>query len=69
MKSNRGGEYYGIYDETGWNPGPFAKFLLECDIDARYKMSGIPQQNGIVEKRNHTLLDMVRCMLSNSSLP
>ncbi|RVW61976.1 hypothetical protein CK203_063927 [Vitis vinifera] len=36
MKSDRGGEYFGRYDETGWNPGPFAKFLLECDIDAKY---------------------------------
>ena len=32
-------------------------------------MSGTPQQNGIAERRNHTLLDMVRWMLFNSSLP
>ena len=32
-------------------------------------MLDTPQQNGIVERRNHTLLDMVRCMLINSSLP
>ena len=69
VKSDRGGEYYGRYDETGQNHGPFAKFLLECRIDARYTMSGTSQQNGVAERRNHTLLDMVRCMLSNSSLP
>ncbi|KAJ9679813.1 hypothetical protein PVL29_021660 [Vitis rotundifolia] len=69
VKSDRGGEYYGRYDETGRNPGPFAKFLLECGIDARYTMPGTPQQNGVAERRNRTLLDMVRCMLSNSSLP
>ena len=69
MKSDRGGEYYGRYDETGQNHGPFAKFLLECRIDARYTMSGTSQQNGVAERRNRTLLDMVRCMLSNSSLP
>ncbi|RVW73223.1 Retrovirus-related Pol polyprotein from transposon TNT 1-94 [Vitis vinifera] len=69
VKSDRGGEYYGRYDETGRNPGPFAKFLLECGIDARYTLPGTPQQNGVVERRNRTLLDMVRCMLSNSSLP
>ncbi|RVW59023.1 Retrovirus-related Pol polyprotein from transposon TNT 1-94 [Vitis vinifera] len=34
VKSDRGGEYYGRYDETGRNPGPFAKFLLKCGIDA-----------------------------------
>ncbi|WJZ84020.1 hypothetical protein VitviT2T_003651 [Vitis vinifera] len=35
VKSDRGGEYYGRYDETGRNLGSFAKFLLECGIDAR----------------------------------
>ena len=69
IKSNRGGDYYGRYDETGRNPGPFTKFLLECGIDARYTMLDTPQQNGVAERRNHTLLDMVRCMLSNSFLP
>ena len=32
-------------------------------------MHGTPQQNGIAKRRNCTLLDMVRCMLVNSSLP
>ena len=32
-------------------------------------MLGTPQQNGITERRNRTLLDMVRCMLVSSSLP
>ena len=27
VHSNKGGEYYGRYDETGRNPGPFAKYL------------------------------------------
>ena len=31
-------------------------------------MFGTPQQNGIAKRRNHTLLNMVRCMLLNSSL-
>ncbi|KAL6333654.1 hypothetical protein AAG906_028839 [Vitis piasezkii] len=69
VKSDRGGEYYGRYDEIGRNPRPFLKFLLECGIDARYTMSGTSQHNGVAQKRNRTLLDMVRCMLSKSSLP
>ena len=69
VHSDIGGEYYGRYDETGCNPGPFAKYLQECGIDTRYTMSSTPQQNGIVERRNRTLLDMVQCMLVNSSLP
>ena len=37
--------------------------------DARYTMPDTPQQNGVAKRRNLTLLDMVRCMLSNFSLP
>ena len=44
------------------------RYLQECGIDVQYTMSGSPQQNGIVERRNLTLLDMVQCMLVNSSL-
>ncbi|RVX03448.1 Retrovirus-related Pol polyprotein from transposon TNT 1-94 [Vitis vinifera] len=43
VKSDKSGEYYGRYDETGRNLGPFAKFLLECGIDARYSMPDTPQ--------------------------
>ena len=32
-------------------------------------MPGEPQQNGVAERRNRTLMDMVRSMLSHSSLP
>ena len=31
-------------------------------------MYGTPQHSGIAERRNRTLLDMVQCMLVNSSL-
>jgi len=31
-------------------------------------MSGIPQQNGVSERRNKTLMDMVRRILSNLTL-
>ena len=31
---DRGGEYYGRYDETRCNIRPFAMYLQECDIDA-----------------------------------
>ena len=69
VHSDRGDEYYGRYDETGRNPRPFVRYCHECGIDAQYTMPGAPQQNGIAEMRNHMLLDMVRCMLVNSSLP
>ena len=67
VMSNWGGKYYGRYDETGRNPRPVATFLSKCGIDTRYTMSSTPQQNGVVKRRNCTLLDMVHYMLSNSS--
>uniref|UniRef100_A0A2N9J7I7 Integrase catalytic domain-containing protein n=1 Tax=Fagus sylvatica TaxID=28930 RepID=A0A2N9J7I7_FAGSY len=48
---------------------PFAKFLQEHGIVAQYTMPGSPDQNGVAERRNRTLLDMVRSMLSSSNLP
>ena len=32
IRSNRGGEFYGRYDETRRNPGPFTIYLHECGI-------------------------------------
>src|SRR3954468_19559831 len=32
-------------------------------------MPGEPQQNGVAERRNRTLMDMVRSMMSYSTLP
>jgi transposase InsO family protein len=69
IRSDRGGEYYGKYCESGQCPGPFAKLLEKHDICAQYTMPGTPQQNGVVERRNRILIDMVRSMLSNSTLP
>ncbi|RVW23780.1 Retrovirus-related Pol polyprotein from transposon TNT 1-94 [Vitis vinifera] len=60
VRSDRGGEYYGRYLEDGQSPGPFAKFLQEHGIVAQYTMPGSPDQNGVAERRNRTLLDMVR---------
>ena len=69
VRSNIGGEFYGRYDKTGRNPGPFAIYLRECGIDAKYTMPSTPRQNSIAKRRNQTLLDMVHSMFSNSSLP
>ena len=32
-------------------------------------MLGTPQQNGVAERRNRTLMEMVRSMMSYSSVP
>ncbi|OMO97059.1 Integrase, catalytic core [Corchorus capsularis] len=60
VRSYRGGEYYGKYDKSGQCPGPFAKFLESQGICAQYTMPGTPQQNGVAERRNRTLMEMVR---------
>ncbi|RZC20264.1 Retrovirus-related Pol polyprotein from transposon TNT 1-94 [Glycine soja] len=70
VKSDRGGDYYGRYDGSGeQRPGPVAFFLKECEIVLQYTMPGKPSMNGVVERRNRTLKDMVRSMISHSSLP
>ncbi|RDX70112.1 hypothetical protein CR513_50683, partial [Mucuna pruriens] len=70
VKSDCGGEYYGRYDESGeQRPRPFALFLRECGIVPQYTMPGKPSMNGVAERRNRTLKDMVRSMISHSSLP
>jgi len=69
VRSDRGGEYYGRYTENGQMIGPFVKLIQEESIVAQYTMPGTPQQNGVAEKRNRTLMDMVKSMLSNSELP
>ena len=45
------------------------KFLQENEIVAQYIMHGSQDQNGVAEKRNRTLMEMVRSMLSSSKLP
>ena len=70
VKSDRGGEYYEKYDGSGeQHPGPFAKFLEECSIVPQYTMPGSLIMNGVAERRNRTLKDMVRSMISHSNLP
>ncbi|KAJ4710364.1 Retrovirus-related Pol polyprotein from transposon TNT 1-94 [Melia azedarach] len=70
VRSDRGGEYYGRYDGSGeQRPGPFAKFLEECGIVPQYTMSGSPTINGVAKKQNRKLKDMVRIMISHSTLP
>jgi transposase InsO family protein len=42
---------------------------MEQGIVAQYSMPGESQQNGVAEGRNRTLMDMVRSMISYSTLP
>ena len=58
--SDRGGEYMSI---------EFVSSLKDHRILSHFSDLGTPQQNGVAERRNRTLLDMVRSMISLSTLP
>ncbi|PKI78455.1 hypothetical protein CRG98_001167 [Punica granatum] len=60
LRSDRGGEYMST---------KFGDFLKEHDIVSQFTPPGTPQLNGVSERRNCTLLDMVRSMMSYIHLP
>ena len=60
IRSDRGDEYL---------LGDFKDYLTQNGIVSQLTAPGTPQQNGVVERRNRTLLEMVRSMMSYSTLP
>ena len=60
LRSDRGGEYLS-YD--------FLTHLKASGIVSQLTPPGTPQRNGVSERRNRTLLDMVRSMMSLTDLP
>ena len=59
LRSDRGGEYLLV---------EFRQFLEDHGITSQLAAPGQPQQNGVAERRNRTLLEMVRSMMSYASL-
>jgi len=47
----------------------FGEHLKSCGIVPQLTPPGTPQRNGVSERRNRTLLDMVRSMMSLTDLP
>ena len=60
LRSDRGGEYLSF---------EFGTHLRNCGIVPQLTPAGTPQRNGVSERRNRTLLDMVRSMMSLTDLP
>ena len=60
LRSDRGGEYLS---------DAFQDHLRSCGIISQLTPPGTPQHNGVSERRNRTLLDMVRSMMARSTLP
>ena len=46
----------------------FDDLLKQCGIVSQLTPPGTPQWNGVSERRNQTLLDMVRSMMSHADL-
>ncbi|KAD4982077.1 hypothetical protein E3N88_18748 [Mikania micrantha] len=60
LRSDRGGEYLSL---------EFINHLKERGIVSQPTPPGTPQLNGVSERRNRTLLDMVRSMMCRTNLP
>ena len=60
LQSDRGGEYLS---------SEFGLHLKQCGIVSQLTPPGTTKRNGVYERRNHTLLDMVRYMMSLTDLP
>src|SRR5665213_3518279 len=60
IRSDRGGEYLSY---------EFEDYLRDCGIVSQWTPPGTPQWNGVSERSNRTLLDMVRSMMSRTDLP
>ncbi|KAL0436226.1 UNVERIFIED_CONTAM: Retrovirus-related Pol polyprotein from transposon TNT 1-94 [Sesamum radiatum] len=60
LRSDRGKEY---------NNSEFDKFCEEEGIDHQTTVSYNPQQNGVSERKNRTIMEMARSMLQEKHLP
>ncbi|GJT49773.1 reverse transcriptase [Tanacetum coccineum] len=60
VRSDRSGEYYGKHSDLGQSPWPFALYYQENRIVNQFTMPHTPQQNGVAERQNRTLMDMVQ---------
>ena len=60
LRSDRGGEYLSY---------KFGLHLKQCGIVSLLTPPGTPHGNGVSERHNHTLIDMVRSMMSLTNLP
>ena len=60
IRSNNGKEYTNeIFD----------KFYVEAGIEHQLTTPYTPQQNGVSERKNRSIMEMTRCMLHEKELP
>ena len=56
LRTDRGGEF--TYEE-------FSKWCEEKDIQRQLTTPSTPQQNGVVKRKNRTIVGLIRSMLDN----
>jgi len=60
IKSDNGTEY---------TSGKFEELCIDARIEHQFTVVYTPQQNGVSERKNKTIMEMVRCMLYEKKLP
>ena len=60
LRTDRGGEY---------NSHEFSNFCENHGIKRQLTAAYTPQQNGVCERKNHTIMNMVRSLLTTSGIP
>jgi hypothetical protein len=56
-------------NETEFRNASFDEFCLEHDIDQQFSAPCVPQQNGVVERKNRILVEMAKTMLDEHRTP
>jgi transposase InsO family protein len=60
LRSDNGGEYTSKY---------FNSFCVEAGIKREFTVPYKPQQNGVVERKNKTIIEATKAMIHDRSLP
>jgi transposase InsO family protein len=56
-------------NKTEFRNASFDEFCLEHGIDQQFSAPCVPQQNGVMERKNRTLVEMARTMLDEHRTP
>jgi transposase InsO family protein len=54
---------------TEFKNASFDQFSLKHDVDQQFSAPRVPQQNGVVERKNRTLVEMAKTMLDEHMTP
>jgi transposase InsO family protein len=54
---------------TEFRNASFDQFCLEFGVDQQFSAPRVPQQNGVMQQKNSTLVEMARTMLNEQKTP